>query len=157
MPNPETPAPPALELAIERHIAAAPDHVWQVMTTRIEEWWCPAPWRAEVIEQDWRAGGRSAMIMRGPNGETSPLEGVMLEVVPGKRFVFTDAFTAGWLPQGPFMVGFFELTPDGNGTHYRAGARHWDAEKCAQHQEMGFEAGWSAAAAQLAALCEEGS
>lgn len=150
-PTPTTP----FELAIERYIDAAPERVWQVMTTRIEEWWCPKPWRAEVIEQDWRPGGRSAMVMHGPNGEMSPGEGVFLEVVPGTRFVFTDAFTVGWKPQAPFMVGFFELSPQGSGTHYRAGARHWDAEKYEQHKAMGFEAGWRAAAGQLAALVEQ--
>lgn len=154
MPNPDTPATPLLELSIERHIAAPPEKVWEVMTTRMEEWWCPRPWRAEVIEQDWRSGGRSAMVMHGPNGERSDGEGVFLEVVPGKRFVFTDAFRVGWIPQGPFMVGWFDLTADGDGTHYRAGARHWDAEKYEQHKAMGFEEGWKAAAAQLAELVE---
>ncbi len=143
------------ELTVERHIAAPPERVWDVMTTRMAEWWCPKPWRAEVIEQDWRPGGRSAMMMHGPDGERMENEGVFLEVVPGERFVFTDAFRAGWIPQTAFMVGFFELTPDGDGTHYRAGARHWDAEKCEQHKAMGFEDGWGAAAAQLAALAEQ--
>ena len=142
------------ELAIERHIHAPPEIVWQVMTERLAEWWCPKPWRAEVIEQDWRAGGRNAVTMYGPNGEESGGEGVFLEVVPNKRIVFTDAFKAGWIPQEPFMVGFFELTPDGDGTHYRAGARHWSEAAFNQHKDMGFEGGWSTVAAQLAELAE---
>ncbi len=146
--------PPALELSVERHIAAPPERVWEIMTTRMPDWFCPKPWYVEVIEQDWRAGGRSAMVMHGPDGEAMPQEGVFLEVVPGKRFVFTDAFAAGWQPRGPFMVGFFELTPDGDGTHYKAGARHWTAEAMEQHKTMGFEQGWGAVADQLAALAE---
>lgn len=147
---------PPYELAVERHINAPPERVWDIMTRRMEEWFCPKPWRAEIIEQDWRPGGRSAMVMRGPNGEESPNEGVFLEVVPGTRFVFTDAFTVGWQPRGPFMVGFFEIAPAGDGTHYRAGARHWTAEACEQHRTMGFEAGWGAVADQLAAIAEGG-
>lgn len=143
------------ELSVERHIAAPPARVWQIMTERMEEWFCPKPWRAEVIEQDWCAGGRSALVMHGPNGEVSPGEGVFLEVVPGQRFVFTDAFAPGWQPRGPFMVGSFELTPDGDGTRYRASARHWTAEAMEQHKAMGFEAGWGTVADQLAALAEE--
>jgi uncharacterized protein YndB with AHSA1/START domain len=142
------------ELAIERHIAATPEIVWQVMTERLAEWWCPKPWRAEVVEQDWRAGGRNAVTMYGPNGEESGGEGIFLEVVPNRRIVFTDAFKAGWIPQEPFMVGFFELSPDGDGTHYRAGARHWSEAAFNQHKDMGFEGGWSAVAAQLAELAE---
>lgn len=94
------------------------------------------------------------MVMRGPDGEESPIEGVFLEVVPGKKFIFTNAFTAGWVPQQPFMIGMFEITPDGTGTHYRASARHWDEASRKQHQEMGFEQGWGVVADQLAALAE---
>ncbi len=142
------------ELAIERQIDAPPEIVWKVMTERLPEWWCPKPWRAEVVEQDWRPGGRNAVTMYGPNGEESGGEGIFLEVVPNRRIIFTDAFKAGWIPQEPFMVGFFELTPDGDGTHYRAGARHWSEAAFNQHKDMGFEGGWSTVAAQLAALAE---
>ncbi len=142
------------ELAVERHIDAPPETVWQVMTERMIEWWCPKPWTTEIIEQDWRSGGRSAMVMRGPNGEESGGEGVFLEVVPNRGFVFTDAFSKGWIPQKAFMVGFFELTPSNGGTHYRAGARHWDETAMKQHESMGFIEGWGTVAAQLAALAE---
>lgn len=46
-----------LEHTVTRHIAAPPAAVWQFMTLRQEEWWCPVPWRAEVIKQDWHPGG----------------------------------------------------------------------------------------------------
>ena len=144
-----------LELAIERRIAAPPGIVWKAMTERLAEWWCPKPWRTEIIEQDWRPGGRNAVIMYGPNGEESAVEGIFLEILPERLIVFTDAFKSGWIPQGPFMVGLFELTPDGNGTHYRASARHWSEAAFNQHKEMGFEGGWSAVAGQLAELAEE--
>ena len=141
-------------LQIERHINVKPDVVWQVMTERMEEWWCPKPWRVEIIEQDWRAGGRSAMVMRGPEGEEMPQEGVFLEVIPGQRFVTTDAYRVGWMPQEPFMTGFWEVVPDGDGTLYRAGARHWQEETMRNHEAMGFIDGWGVCADQLAALCE---
>lgn len=153
----DAPVPANLELAVERHIAARPARVWAIMTERMPEWFCPRPWVAEIIEQDWRPGGRSAMMMRGPNGEESLNDGVFLDVVPGARFVFTDAFTTGWHPKGPFIVGIFEIAPDGTdggGTHYRASARHWTAEACEQHKAMAFDAGWGAAADQLKALAE---
>lgn len=144
-----------LELSVTRYIDAPPETVWQVMTEQLAEWWCPKPWRTEIIELDWRPGGRSAMVMHGPNGEQHPNDGVFLEVTPGTRMVFTDAFKAGWIPQKPFMTGYFEISREGSGTRYTAGARHWDEEACKQHKEMGFEQGWAAVANQLAALCEE--
>ena len=145
------------ELSVTRHIAAPPDAVWKIMTERLTEWWCPRPWRTEIIEQDWRAGGRSSVMMHGPNGEKSGGEGIFLEVTPGKRFVFTDAVaktTGKWTAQGPFMIGGFEISPEGGGTHYYAWARHWDEQACRRHEEMGFIEGWKAVAEQLAELAE---
>lgn len=137
------------DLTITRLIDAPRAAVWRAYTDHLAEWWCPTPWRVEIIEQDMRPGGRSAMIMRGPNGEESPQEGVYLEIVPEQRIVFTDAFAAGWQPQGPFIVGIMDFADEGTGTRYTATARHWSAEAKAQHEAMGFVDGWGAVAAQL--------
>lgn len=145
---------PVHELSIERYIAAPSETVWKVMTERLNEWWCPKPWTTEIIELDWRAGGRAAMVMRGPDGENQPSDGVVLEVTPNRRFIFTDAFSMGWVPQKAFMVGIFEIEPEGDGTRYRASARHWNEESMNRHAEMGFTQGWTAVADQLADLAE---
>ncbi len=147
------------ELHVERHIAAPPAQVWAIMTERITEWWCPKPWTTTIAELEWRPGGAFNLIMRGPDGEADcqgeeSVGGVLLEYEPGRRFVFTDAFSAGWEPQKPFMVGSFEIAPDSAGTLYRACARHWTAQAVEEHREMGFEQGWGAVADQLAALAE---
>jgi uncharacterized protein YndB with AHSA1/START domain len=145
-------------MSVTRHIAAPPEKVWHVMTARQAEWYCPLPWRAEVIAQDWRAGGRDAMMFRGPDGEEMPQEGIFLEVEPGMRWVSTDAFVraadGAIMPAEGFMVGCWEVAPDGEGTRYTATARHWTQEAAEQHASMGFEEGWSACADQLKALCE---
>ena len=143
-----------LELSVTRLIDAPVALVWKIATERLAEWWCPRPWMTDIIEQDWRPGGRSAMIMRGPNGEEHPMEGVFLEVTPERRFVFTDALKAGWSPQTAFMVGLFEFADEGGKTRYTASARHWTAEAKAQHEEMGFVGGWTAVAGQLAEIAE---
>jgi len=143
------------ELAVETFIDAPPQKVWDIMTGQLEQWWCPKPWSTEIIEQDWRSGGRSAMVLRGPNeGEEHVLEGIFLDVTPGRRFVSTDAVTAGFVPHEPFMIGIWELTPEGQGTRYRASARHWTEEARKQHEEMGFVDGWEACASQLKVLVE---
>jgi uncharacterized protein YndB with AHSA1/START domain len=144
----------AYELSVERTIDAPVETVWRAMTERFEEWFCPKPWRAEIQVLEWRPGGRSALVMHGPNGETMLNEGMVLAVEPSQRFVFTDAFTADWQPAGPFMVGVFQLEPAGSGTRYRASARHWTREACDRHKAMGFDVGWGAAADQLKALAE---
>lgn len=142
------------ELSINHFIAAPPSTVWQVMTERLPEWWCPAPWRVEINAIEWRSAGRFDTTMYGPEGEVMPHRGIFLEFTTGKRMVFTDAVDAEWNPQGPFMIGIMEITAEGEGTRYTASARHWTEEAKQQHEEMGFTEGWGAVAAQLANLAE---
>ena len=144
------------ELSVTRTIDAPPAKVWDVMTDRIEEWWCPKPWRAEFETLERRAGGASTCTMYGPKGEVHPHPGTVLAWDEGRRFAFTDAIVGDLEPAGPFMIGIWQIEPAGSGTHYTARARHWTDEDAKRHEEMGFEEGWGACADQLKALCEEG-
>ena len=58
------------------------------------------------------------------------------------------------MPDGPFMIGIWEIEPEGSGTRYTGRARHWTAETMAHHNEMGFDEGWGTMADQLKTLCE---
>ena len=144
------------ELVITRYIEAAPDKVWDVMANRQSEWWCPTPWRAEVDFQDKRAGGRCEMTFYGPDGEVMPQNGIYLAYDEGRRFASTDAVVGDLEPAGPFMIGIWEIEPEGSGTRYTARARPWKEEDAESHKAMGFEQGWGACADQLKALCEAG-
>ena len=42
-----------LEVSITRYIDAPPALVWQAMTERFDEWWCPRPWRAKLDAVEW--------------------------------------------------------------------------------------------------------
>lgn len=142
------------ELSVTRYIAAPPDKVWEVMTERQEEWWCPVPWRAKVDRQERRPGGVCNMTFHGPDGETMPQNGIYLAYDEGRRFATTDAVTGDLQPSGPFMIGIWEIEPEGSGTRYTARARHWRDEDRKEHEAMGFVEGWEACAAQLAEICE---
>jgi uncharacterized protein YndB with AHSA1/START domain len=144
------------ELSVTRYIDAPPEKVWDAMVNRQEEWWCPAPWRAEVDEQDRRAGGVCRMTFYGPDGEVMPQNGIYLAFDEGRRFVTTDAVQGDMEPSGPFMIGIWEIAPEGNGTRYTGRARHWTDDAKNEHEKMGFEPGWGACADQLKALCEGG-
>lgn len=145
----------AHDLSVTCTIAAPRETCWRVWTDRKNEWFCPKPWRAEVIEEDLRPGGRSAVQMFGPDGEeTGPMEGVFLEVVPHERIVTTDAYAVGWVPQTPLMTAIWTFAEEGDATRFTATARHWDAEAKARHLEMGFHPGWDQMMAQYKALCE---
>ena len=143
------------ELSITRFIAAPPARVWDVMTGRIDEWWCPKPWRAVFDPLVRKAGGISNCTMYGPDGEVHPNPGMVLAWDEGRRFAFTDAIVGDLEPAGPFMIGIWSIEPEGDGTRYTACARHWTEEAAKKHAEMGFKEGWGACADQLVGLCED--
>ena len=150
------------ELSVTRYIDAPPETVYRVYTERTAEWWMPKPWTTSAVEWDLRTGGRMYTEMRSPEGATDGGEGIFLEIVPGERIVWTNAFKPGWQPQALSnqgcdfaMVAIITLEPEGTGTRYTARVRHWDEEAVRKHQEMGFEPGWAQCAAQLAELAEE--
>ena len=138
------------ELSITRLIDAPVAAVWRAWTRHTAEWFCPRPWRADIVAQELVAGGRSLIVMHGPAGEENRLEGVFLEVVPHERLVMTDALAAGWVPQTPFMVRIDHFAEEGSATRYTATARHWDAATRDRHAAMGFAEGWGVCADQLA-------
>ena len=142
------------ELKIVRTIAAPPAKVWDIMTNRIDEWWCPKPWRAEFDKLERKPGGVSNCTMYGPDGEVHPHPGMVLAWDEGRRFAFTDAIVGDLEPAGPFMIGVWSIEPDGDGTRFTAVARHWTEDDMKRHAEMGFDEGWGACADQLVALCE---
>ena len=142
------------ERSVTRLIAAPPEKVWEIMTERIEQWWCPKPWRAVFDKLDRHPGGDSLVTMYGPDGEVHKQDGFVLAWDEGKRFAFTDAIKPDLMPDGPFMLGIWSIEAEGEGTRYTARARHWSEESMVRHEEMGFAEGWGVCADQLKALCE---
>lgn len=144
-------------LSITRHFKATRAAVWRCWSEPdlLKQWYCPKPWFVSEVVMDLRPGGVANTTFNGPNGEVHPNQGQYLEVVPGERLVFTDAYVGDWVPgdSAPFMTGYVILSdhPEG-GTQMEWGARHWTDESLEQHRAMGFEAGWNAAADQLDAL-----
>jgi uncharacterized protein YndB with AHSA1/START domain len=152
-----TPADPrsAHELTLERRMDAPRAALWRCWTEPelLARWFTPAPWTTHDVEIDLRPGGAFAMTMRGPDGEGHPNAGVYLEVVPGARLVFTDAYVRAWEPSAkPFFTGVISFADEAGGTRYVAKARHWTAEDKDAHAAMGFHEGWGKAADQLEAL-----
>jgi uncharacterized protein YndB with AHSA1/START domain len=144
------------ELVIARKVAASPAACFRCWTepALIPQFFCPKPWVAEVVKLDVRPGGVSQMIFKGPDDVSFPNDGVYLEVVPGRKLVFTDAYTEGWRPtENPMFTGVvtFEDADDGQ-TLYVARARHWTDAATKQHLEMGFHEGWGIVAEQMEAL-----
>ena len=149
------------ELSVTRFINAAPDAVYRAWTERPGQWFAPRPWTTPQAEWDLRPGGRMFTVMRSPEGEDMPGEGVFLEVVPNEKIVFTNIFEPGWKPQNLSgggcdfaMLAIITFEREGSGTRYTARVRHWDEATLKRHEEIGFHEGWAQCTAQLAEIAE---
>jgi uncharacterized protein YndB with AHSA1/START domain len=145
------------ELVLTRLLDAPREALFRAWTDPaiLPRWFAPAPWTTTSAELDARPGGASRIVMKSPEGEAFPNDGVYLEVVPNEKIVFTDAFTAGWIPAGkPFMTAEVTFADEDGKTRYTATARHWNAADKAQHEAMGFHTGWGQCADQLEAVAK---
>ena len=147
------------ELRMERLLDAPRAATWRCWTEPdlLEQWFGPPGWTTEVKALDQQPGGASHIVMRGPNGEVSDGSGVFLEADPHRRLVFTNAFTAGWIPARlpavvPFMTTVIEISDAAARTRYLVRALHWSDEACKQHDAMVFHEGWKQTSRQLEAL-----
>ncbi len=152
-----TPASTSLsrELVITRLIDVHREKLFRCWTepALIVQWFTPPPWKTVRADMDVRAGGASNIVMQGPDGTEVPNRGLYLEVVKNERLVFTDAYTSAWEPSTkPFFTVVLTFEDEAGKTRYTARARHWTAEDCAAHEQMGFYIGWGIATDQLAAL-----
>ncbi len=88
---------PATDLKIERVVDVPVPLVWKAWTTPdlVKQWFCPRPWGISDSVLELRPGGRFFTMVRSPDNEAFPNESCVLEVVEGRRIVWTDALHAG--------------------------------------------------------------
>ena len=143
-----------LDLVLERVVDVSPDKVWAAWTEpkHIVNWFTPKPWQTTAAEVDLRPGGKFNSTFKSPDGQVIQNYGCFLEVVPGRKLVFTDCLREGWRPSGQtFMTAIVEIIPEGKGTRYKATALHSSEADAKKHLEMGFINGWGTALDQLVA------
>lgn len=147
-----------LDLVLERVVDVSPELVWRAWTEpeRVKKWFTPAPWSTVACEIDLRPGGIFSNTMRSPEGEEHTYVGCYLEVVPGRRLVWTVALAPGFRPvthsaDVPTFTAVISMEPQGRGTKYTAHLMHVDKADRDRHDQMGFHDGWGAALDQLVA------
>lgn len=143
---------PDLDLVLERTLDAPRDIVWLCWTSEehLPQWFVPKPHKVVACNLDLRPGGACNTTF-DVDGNIMENDGVYLEVVPTEKLVFTDTYTAGWVPKAdPFMTAIITFADKGNGqTAYTAVVRHRTKEACDQHRAMGFFDGWGTMTTQL--------
>jgi uncharacterized protein YndB with AHSA1/START domain/ketosteroid isomerase-like protein len=138
------------EIVITRQFAAPRELVWRVWTQpeHIAEWWGPRGFTTTVTAMDFRVGGKSQYVMRGPDGAEYPVGGVFREIVPFERIVSTDEFGEDFvpppgmdLPQGIVVTAVFDDL--GNKTKLTLTISHATPEDKKKHEAMGVAGGWN--------------
>ena len=160
-----TPFDPKFDLLLERTTDVPVELVWKAWTDpeQLKQWWTPAPWTTVEAEIDLQPGGIFRTVMQSPEGEKHNNLGSYLEVIPNERLIWTGALKPGFRPQATSVLGeilftvvtTFEKTATG-GTKYTAQVMHQTEEHKVKHDDMGFQAGWGAAWAQLVAMVKAG-
>jgi uncharacterized protein YndB with AHSA1/START domain len=150
---------PRTDLTFTRTLPVPRALIWECWTSpeHIRNFFVPRPHRVTKCDLDLRVGGKFNTTF-DVDGNVMENNGVFLEVVDGKRLVFTDTYTEGWKPSpDPFMTAILDLedTSDG-GTTYTATARHRSPETRKSHEEMGFFDGWGTVVDQLVEYIQTG-
>jgi uncharacterized protein YndB with AHSA1/START domain len=157
---------PKLDLVLERTIDVPPELVWKAWTTPelLMPWFCPLPWKTVDCKIDLRPGGEFSTTMQSPEGGQYPNTGCYLEIIPGKKLMWTDALHPGYRPALPgrisgeigHMTAIILLEPTTNGgSKYAAIAMHTEEKYAKKHEEMGFSKGWGMALDQLVAYMKQ--
>ncbi|MDQ1201808.1 SRPBCC domain-containing protein [Rhodococcus sp. SORGH_AS_0303] len=154
------PIDPALDLVLDRVIAAPRHRIWEAWTNSslLSQWWTPAPTVTRVDHLEVRPGGAFVTEM-SDDGTTfvTHTDAVFLVVEPDTRLVFTNTLDSGWRPASPQPVAMsaeITLTDHPRGTAYRAVVRHGDPTTRDRHASLGFAEGWGSVTAALARLVE---
>src|SRR6267154_867101 len=81
------------DLIFTRIINAPREKVYQAWTDPelLKQWFAPLPYTTPIAELDVRPGGANLIVMRDPQGNDLPNQGVYLEVVENERLGFTKA------------------------------------------------------------------
>ncbi len=135
-------------LTIERTFSAPVKLVWEAWADakHVANWWGPKGMKVEVLEHDFRVGGKWKYKMEMPNGGEFVSEGQYSEIVEMEKIVTSADFKP--MTEGVTMEMLF--TANGDKTDFVFNVIHPTAEYCKQQEEMGFYNGWGSVFENLA-------
>lgn len=151
----------AKSILVRREFDAPVELVWKAFTDReiLDQWWGPAPWRAETKYQDFSVGGYWLYAMVGPENEKHWARMNYLAIDKHKRFDLEDAFCdehGNVNTELPVSTGsnVFTETPTGTQVEFKMG--YSTETQLQQIIDMGFEQGITMTLEQLHQLFKDG-
>lgn len=147
----------AKTILVTREFAAPVTNVWRAFTEAalLDQWWGPAPWRAETKHMDFSVGGHWLYAMVSPEGQKHWGRMNYIAIQNHEKYQFQDAFCDenGELnPELPIGNGSTTFIATASGTRVEMLSWH-DSEADLQTLiEMGFEEGITQCFEQLATL-----
>ena len=124
-------------LTIKRRLNAAPAKVYSAWTEpeKVKRWFGPAQTSVVSAAFDRRAGGRWYILAKSADGEELHVSGVVREVVPDQRLVYTWAWRS--TPERESLVTV-EFKPDGTGTLLTIMHEHFYDEPARDRHQYGW-------------------
>jgi len=127
-------------LTLKKTFDASIELVWEAWTQpeHVAEWWGPKGMSINVVEHDFKIGGKWKYVMPMPNGAEFISEGEYLEIEKFKKIVTTANFRP--MTEGVEIRALFE--ENGEKTNFIFSVVHPTEEYCKQQEKMGFYNGW---------------
>ena len=140
-------------LTIEKTLNAPIQLVWEAWTKpeHIAAWWGPKGMQTEVIEHDFKVGGKWKYSMTMPDGNKFIAEGEYKEIVEFQKIISSADFKP--MTEGVEMQVLLEEKD--NQTQFTFHIIHATAEYCQQQEKMGFYNGWGSVFERLVEFLEE--
>lgn len=145
---------------VSREFNAPVEKVWRAYTESalLDQWWGPAPWRAETKFMDFSVGGFWLYAMIGPEGEKHWGRMNYIAIDPHKSFQVEDVFCdedGNTNTEFPTSSGINTFSPTPQGTLVEFNFMYPTEEALKTVIEMGMEGGIRACFEQLAVLLHQ--
>jgi uncharacterized protein YndB with AHSA1/START domain len=127
-------------LTLKRTFNADIKIVWEawIQPEHIAQWWGPKGMHVNVIQHEFKPGGKWKYVMLMPDGNEFISEGVYSEIIELKKIVTSANFIP--MTEGVILQILFEENDDK--TNFTFSVIHPTEEYCKQQEKMGFYNGW---------------
>ena len=130
-------------LTLKKVIDAPVKLVWEAWTNsgHVMQWWAPPGMKINMVEHNFKVGGKWKYSMPMPDGNLFVSEGTYLEIELFKKIVTSADFK----PMTEGVELHVTLEADGDKTNFTFSVIHATEEYCKAQEKMGFYNGWGSA------------